>query len=486
MATGENRVKKTINGKTYWYNPNTGKYFTSKTGGKAVTPAKPKLPGPSTTTTGTTGKTTGGTTTGTPQGTGGTPTTTGQTGTGGSTGKPTTPDPTKKDGIDTGFGDPDHVFDWTVTPEGQAEWDRVSGEQTPKPTTTLPPGFEWFWNGTTWIPQAIEGYQPPMPTEAPPAGMEWYWTGTAWSVRQTAESTAATEAQKASLLAQMEDFLETYGLNTPGLMSFLQTAIANGWDATRIKLEIRKHPDYLANPLYAANLERTKNGGRFMSEGELKAYGDQAKNIAGRFGYEVSDNYIAMGLLGGLSNAEFEHRLAVQDRVNQYGAGVALVYRQLMGTDPTDEDLYEIFDPERSTDDFDNMAREAEMRGRPFTLGLGIRSEAEARALEMLGVNPDEAFSRYQGVAANASRFARLGAIESMIAEGLPEDFGSQLGTQDNSLLIRGLVFQDQEALAQLQNFAAREVARFQSGGGAAFQGTRATGLMTNAQRQAG
>lgn len=294
-----------------------------------------------------------------------------------------------------------------------------------------------------------------------------------------------TEADKNNdLMARINDLLSQFGLNTPGLLDFAKQAISKGWGINEFMLELRKHPDYLANPLFAANIERTRNGKRFMSEAEVLNWAGEAKRLAKQFGYnEPSDNYLAAGLLSGLSMAEIEQRFQIQDRINLYGAGVKFAAQE-MGFEIGDSNLFEIFDPEKDTKEWEDMFRRAQMRGRPLTLGLGIRSEAEARAWEMMGLTPDEVFKRMEDVAGNRSRFERLGTIEESIRKGLPDNFGSHLMTAENGLLIRALVFQRPDALAELQDMTAREIARFKTGGSPVSSQGQQVGLLSGAERQ--
>ena len=294
----------------------------------------------------------------------------------------------------------------------------------------------------------------------------------------------ATARAKENLLAYIEDIFAQYGLNTPGLLEFARNAIALGWDANRIMIEIRKHPDYLADPLRAANMDNARSGRGFMPEGQLIAYKNEARRLATQYGFaEPSDNYIALNISAGRSLAEYEHRLQIQRNVDTWGAGVRLVMQDELGIDMSDQDLYELFDPEIDTQEWNDAYRRAQMRGRPFLLGLGIRSETEARALEMLGVDPEEAWRRYQSVAQNASRFDRLAAIEENVSGKLPANFGD-FSAADNSMLVRAIVFQDPTAQAELQQLVANEIARFNTGGGPFATSTgQQLGLLTADQR---
>lgn len=360
---------------------------------------------------------------------------------------------------------------------------------TPTPTPTVPPPPEgYIYDPETGTYVKDPNYQPDKPTDTPAPGYEWTWNGSAWTQTKTAATVEAEQKHQNDLFTEYKAALEQFGFTGAGVDEFLKQSVKEDWNNSTFKIKMRQQDWYLANPLYAANLANARNGKLFLSEGEVIGYATEAKRLAKQFGYkEPSDNYIAMGLEGGLSKAELEHRYAVDQRVKQFGGGVAVVYNELMGGPPTEEDLWRIFNNEIATEAFDDKARQAEMRGRPFTLGLGIRSEAEARALEMMGVSPDEAFSRYSTVSQNASRFARFQSIEDLMAQGLPENFGIDLSTQENSTLLRAFLApgtpEGNSAMAQLQEVLAREMSRWKQQGTQATQG-QLLGLLNQDQKQ--
>lgn len=350
------------------------------------------------------------------------------------------------------------------------------------PETYVPPPLTVELGPTD--PEAPASERPEKPTSPLPAGWTWEWSDDAQAWTPTEGEAPVNQKAREDLRAAFKNYLATYGLDTPGMVGLVEKAVANDWSIDKFLLEMRQSPDYLANPLFAANLERVKQGKRFMAEGEILQWRDEAKRLAKQYGYkEPSDNYLAQGLQSGLSMAEIEHRYSVQKNVNEMGAGVRWVYENILGANITDEDLYEIFDPEFDTAEFDEAYKNALYRGRPMALGLGVRSQAEADAFKMLGVDPGEAFKRYEGLQANASRFQRLGAIEDLITQGLPDDFGN-FSTEENSTLVRALLFNDQEALAKMQNVVSREIARFKTGAGVQATQGQLTGLLSGAERQ--
>lgn len=345
----------------------------------------------------------------------------------------------------------------TGTPGGG--WDQVA-PPFPSGTVTQP------------VPEVDDDFEDPCPDG-------WHYDKTS---KKCVKDEDEEEEFDNDLFAEFSEMLSDFGLS--GMEDLLERAVREDWGTSQFLMEMRKHPTYLANPLYAANLQRAANGGGFLSEGQVIAWRNGVQELGRQFGYQnLSDNYLAQGLLAGLSAAELEHRFRIQDNINTYGAGVRAVFETELGISITDDDLYEIFDPEFDTKDYDDAYQNALYRGRPFALGLGIRSQAEADALKMLGVDPNEAFKRWEDVSLNAPRFERLGAIEDLITQGLPESFGDQLGTQENSLLVKGLVFNDPKALAELQGFVSREIGRFKVGGGPATNNRgQAVGLLTRGE----
>lgn len=344
--------------------------------------------------------------------------------------------------------------------------------------------------GPTAPPPGPEEEGPP--PYAPPDGYEWVLdpeTGE-WSI-EAIEGEDEDEEDNDAVTALIMDALSQFGLDTPGLISFANNLIANGMTSvTEVLMELRKHPDYLADPVRRANIERAKQGKGFMAEGVLISWAGSIRSLARRYGFaEPPDNYIANALLASddptASAAEWEHRFAVQKNINELGGGVRWVAENLLGVNLSDNDLYEIFDPEIDTAEFDRAYTDALYRGRPMALGLGVRSQAEADAFRALGVDPEEAYKRYEGVAANASKFARLASIEDLITQGLPDDWNPDFSTDENSHLIRAGLFHNAESQQVVDDAIARELARFKQGGGSAKSSSgQAVGLLSSSERQ--
>lgn len=326
--------------------------------------------------------------------------------------------------------------------------------------------------------------RPPRPAYSPGAGNEWTWDEATQSWKPT-----RTEQATNDLYNEWKSALSQFGFEGDDVEGFIAQALKENWSEDTFTIKMRQADWYLANPLFAANIERKRQGKRFLNESEVLDHAANVRALAKQYGYsDVPDSYIAASLISKASDpsqmlAQMNHQLMVNKRVEEFGGGVAVVYREIMGHDPSDLDLYELFDPAIDTSKVDAALRQAEYRGRPLTLGLGIRTEAEARAAEMLGITPDEWFSRFENVAQNKSRFDRLRSIEDLITQGLPNDFGSFMADLPNDLLRDALVFQRPDALQKLQSLTSKEIARFRGGGGVTATQGQLTGLLTDEQR---
>lgn len=293
---------------------------------------------------------------------------------------------------------------------------------------------------------------------------------------------------QADVRAELASILGQFGLGTEGLTALIEQAVKEDWSETKFIQEMRQHSDYLANPLFSANIARTAEGGRFMSEGEVLAYADEARRVIKQYGFgDISNNYLAEGLSSNLSLAEIEHRLQLTKQIDLYGPVFKGFVAARMGVVLEDDDLFEIFDREIDTQEFDDAFRAAQYQAAPFTLGFGIRNEADQRAAEMLGIDPQEWMRRFQQAGSASPGVARLAAIEGF-GVNLPADFGHFLGAAENQHLLNAFLFpgtpEGTAAMAELQQLFAREFARFNVGGGPAQSQTGAlTGLLTPSKR---
>jgi hypothetical protein len=169
------------------------------------------------------------------------------------------------------------------------------------------------------------------------------------------------------------------------------------------------------------------------------------------------------------------------------GGPVRAFFEEAVGYRRDDQDLYEWFDNEIDTAEIDEAYEEARLRGTPVLFGLNPRSRVEADALQMMmantGVSLDEAVARMEAVGQNASRFQRLGAIESNIVQGLPENFGEFFKDIPNELLWQAEVWQNPTARAMIQDIVAREGARWNQRSGAVSAQGQPIGLLNQGER---
>lgn len=314
---------------------------------------------------------------------------------------------------------------------------------------------------------------PPRPDYSPGTGNEWVWNPDTnqWEAKPT-------QATQNDILSRLTEIVDFWGINNEDTQNILKDALKYGWSENTFRMNLRKSSGYLANPLFAANVERAKQGKGWMDETQVIAWGDAARNMAKRYGYDApSNNYLAMGLVSGLSVAEVEHRLTIQDRINRYGGGVKAV-AQMLGLDTDDETLFKVFDNENfSTQKWEDTFRHAQMRGLPMLYGLGIRSQAEAEALDMLGITPEQAMQGYQKLAGALPSIDKFARIDAAIRDD-PENPFDSFGALFND------IFRNDPASAEaIMLMTAREQARFRQGGATPQQG-QLVGLLSGEEKQ--
>jgi len=286
-----------------------------------------------------------------------------------------------------------------------------------------------------------------------------------------------------SMLDQFSDFLREAGLPL-SLLDFIKNALVEGKTQVQITEELRHTPEYKL--AYPENDLRERNGFSFMNESEIRNYRDEARRLSTRYlGYSPTNDEIANAVGNNKSVAELERDFQVQTEVAKYGETVKNLFYQELGYSPSEDRLFAFMHPEIPTPELDRAFENALYRGRPEMLGLGLRPEQEAETLRQYGIDVNQAFRGYQGIAGELPRTERLAAISQAIQRqvnipGVSE--GIKNATTDQ--LFRAIQLQNPEAIRQLKRLMDQERARFLGGGGAATQGTRAVGLMTKAQRE--
>lgn len=368
----------------------------------------------------------------------------------------------------------------TPTPTGDVEEGMPSDTNLPpEPVTRAPDGFEYVWDGRQYVLQPIAATAEEPIEDFPPG-----WTKDEDGNWVEIEDEAEEAAFDNDLFQEWRTALEQFGFTGTDVDDFLAQGLREGWTTATRTIKMRQQDWYLAahGGLFAANLERSRQGKTFLAEQQVLDHAANVRSLVRQYGYsDVPDSYIALSLTSKANDpsqilAQMNHQLQVQQRVNLMGGGVAEVYRAVLGRDPSDQDLYELFDPTIDTSDVENAIRQAEYRGRPMLLGLGIRGVEEARALEMLGISPDQAFEGYKKLAGALPTIDRLAAIDQAIANDPQNPFDSF------GALFNDIFRSDPKAQEAILLMAAREQARFRQGGVQATQG-QLTGLLTDEQK---
>lgn len=286
------------------------------------------------------------------------------------------------------------------------------------------------------------------------------------------------------LRAQFAELLREWGLPDT-LLGFIEDMLAQNTPPSEVAFRLRQTPEYKA--AYPENEQRLANGFAFMPEAEIRAYRNEGRRIAKQMlGLEVSNQELAGLITQNVSLAEWERRLQTFRDFQRFGPAVRQVLEQEIGLGIEDDRVFAFMSPDFSTPELDRAYQRALIRGQPEALGLGIRPEEEADILQQFGINPEQAFRGFQGIAAELPRQERLAAIEAEIGRNADNFPGTEqaLGGSTFATLFRAIQLGDPEATSELRRRMAREVARFQAQGGPVRQGTAATGLLTPGQRQ--
>ena len=296
-----------------------------------------------------------------------------------------------------------------------------------------------------------------------------------------ADAAAAAEAeaeaeQREDIRQLLREFLEENELPT-SLMNWVESALSQGWNADRIIYELRRTPEYLQ--AYPENAERLRLGFDWMPEAEIRAYRSEARRLSHEyFGYAPSNTEISELIVRNKSLVEWERQIQDYFAMERFGEPVRMALEWVLGYSISDEELWKFFSRDIPTPEWDAAVEKARMMGQPAVLGMGIRPEEEADILRSYGINPDEAFRGYQQMAAELPRATRLSAIETEITR-LGDRFPGELslGFMD---LFKAIQLRDMDSIMKLQQQLAREVARWQAGGGPAGGGA---GLLPPEQR---
>lgn len=284
----------------------------------------------------------------------------------------------------------------------------------------------------------------------------------------------------------IRQFLASWGLSN--MESFIEQALTEGWDigGDEFTLRLRDTPEYkLAFPEQAF---RQANGFTTMPESQILAQRDEIRRITREYlGLTLTGDEIARIIGRDKSLGEWEATLKDWKVYEQWGPLVKQTLEQELGRPISDDRVFAVLSSEIPTPELDRAMQNALYRAQPAQLGLGVRPEEEAEILRQFGIDTQQAFRGYQGIAEELPRAERLAFIEAEInrnADKFPpagELFGDDttFGT-----LFRAIQLGDADALATLRAQMARENARWQGGGGAArSQSGASVGLLGQSQK---
>jgi len=300
----------------------------------------------------------------------------------------------------------------------------------------------------------------------------------------TGTTTPPPAPANSNLLAQITSLLGQWGLPA-SLAGFIQGEITASKGYDEIINDLRATPEYKA--AFPENALRLAKGFSAMSEQQILEYRDQAKQIAtSMLGINATDAQIANLIASNKSLNEWASNLQTYASFERWGPSVKQALSQELGYDVTDEQAFAFMSPDIPTPELDMAYTKALLRGQPAVLGFGIRPEQEAEILLQHGIDPQQAFAGYQGIAAELPREQRLQMIDAAINGTNTPDAQTAIKDASFNQLFKAIQLRDPAAINELSLMIARETSRWQSGGGAALSGTQSVGLLTPAERAAG
>lgn len=294
-----------------------------------------------------------------------------------------------------------------------------------------------------------------------------------------------SEQEREDARALIRDFLASWGLS--GLDAFVEQALSEGWGPGTSEFIIRLRETTQYQQAFPEMKLREQAGYSFIPEEQILAYRSEVRRLTRDYlGIELSQNELAQIIATDRSPAEWERTLLDWKRFERWGPTVKAVLESELGYAIPDDRAFAFLSLDIPTPELDLAYERALMRGQPAVLGFGIRPEEEADILQLYGIDATNAFRGYQGIAQELPRAERLALIDAEIARnGDRFPSGRDLFNEENfSTLFKAIQLGDPEALRRLQGSLAREVARFQGGGGPARQGTAAVGLLSARERQ--
>lgn len=280
-------------------------------------------------------------------------------------------------------------------------------------------------------------------------------------------------------------FLNDYNL-PHSLMTFVENALQKDMSFNEIIVRLRQTNEY--KQAFPENFIREQNGFNWLPEAQVLQLRADFRQVAKQsLGLNNISQQELTDLIGGnVSLVEWERRLQTYKTFEKYGSAVQTALSQELGFDVSNDRVFAFMNPDISTPELDLAYERAMIRGQPAVLGFGIRPEEEADILIKFGIDPNQAFANYQGIASELPRMDRLRAIENYINANPTQFPENPVEGASYSSLFKAIQLRDPDAIQELEGLMAREQARFQAGGGPVRAGTATVGLLTAAERARG
>lgn len=262
-----------------------------------------------------------------------------------------------------------------------------------------------------------------------------------------------------------------------GLSDWAWQGILAGKSTDELLLELLDQPLYQKR--FAGNFLRMEAGLPWIPEEQYLQYEAEAMRLARqRLGVYVSQDDVAQMIAGDVSLSELDQRLQTWNVFQKFGPDVRYRFDYLVGRHLSDQEVFQVLSFS-GDNELERLLEDAQYTGMTAQIGLGFRPLWEAERLRRAGIDPMEAFGIYKNIARALPGVERMKSIEASLAGDASHPFDTM------EMMFGAFTGLEPEQQEEMLRMLSRQIARFTTGGGPVMTGTSAPGFLTEGERRA-